>query len=116
MFSEVYSFYCVTSAQLGGLSFSAAETGLAMSIVGVFTSILNIYLFPFAEKRMGATRVYWTTMIISAPLFILFPFVNLALQIPWLCWTLLILIGLSFLSLLVVYPPSNCVVIGCRDS
>ena len=69
-----------TSVEFGGLSMSPASIGLWMAGFGFMNGIFQFAAFPRTVGRFGLRRVFLASILCFFPVFILFPFENLALR------------------------------------
>ncbi|KAI9452892.1 MFS general substrate transporter [Lactarius psammicola] len=67
-----------TSVKFGGLSMSPASIGLWMAGYGFMNCIFQFFAFPRIVRRFGPRRVFIASIILFSPVFIMFPFENLA--------------------------------------
>lgn len=69
-----------TSVDLGGLSMSPASIGLWMAGYGFLNGIVQFVAFPPIVGRFGPRIVFIASVLCFFPIYILFPFENLAIQ------------------------------------
>ena len=69
-----------TSVEFGGLSMSPASIGLCIAGYGISNCIFQVFAFPPAVKRFGPRRLFITCLSLTIPVYILFPFENLAMR------------------------------------
>ncbi len=69
-----------TSVELGGLSMSPASIGLWMAGYGLMNGIVQFVAFPRIVGRFGPRRVFIASIVCFIPVYIMFPFENLALR------------------------------------
>jgi hypothetical protein len=69
-----------TSVEFGGLDMSPVSIGLWMAVYGVLDGILQYIAFPCIVGRFGPRRVFITSIIAFAPIYLMFPFENLMLR------------------------------------
>ncbi|KAF8267045.1 major facilitator superfamily domain-containing protein [Lactarius quietus] len=67
-----------TSVEFGGLSMSPASIGLWMAGYGFLNGIFQFVAFPHIVGRLGPRRVFIASILCFLPIYILFPFENLA--------------------------------------
>ena len=92
-----------TSVELGGLSMSPASIGLWMTGCGLMNCLFQFVAFPRIVGRFGPRPVFITSVLCFVPVYIMFPFENLASRHSRLgtsrATALLITLQLSALSL-----------------
>jgi hypothetical protein len=89
-----------TSVEFGGLGMSPASIGLWMAGYGFINGIFQFVAFPPIVRRFGLRRVFIASILSFFPLFIMFPFENLALRYSSLLTVrLLIMLQVSALCL-----------------
>ncbi|KAN0136114.1 major facilitator superfamily [Lactarius tabidus] len=69
-----------TSVEFGGLSMSPASICLWMAGFGFINGIFQFVAFPPIVRRFGLRRVFIASILSFFPVFIMFPFENLALR------------------------------------
>jgi MFS family permease len=69
-----------TSVEFGGLGMSPASIGLWLGGYGFMNCIFQLVAFPPIVKRFGPRRIFITGLILYSPVYIMFPFENLALR------------------------------------
>lgn len=69
----VFVLFCYTSVRHGGLSFSEADIGRALSLGGVATVFFQVLVYPRAQARLGTIKLYRTTLALYVPVFLLLP-------------------------------------------
>ena len=69
-----------TSVELGGLSMSPASIGLWMAGYGFLNGIFQFVAFPSIVGRLGPRRVFIAGVLCFFPIYLMFPFENLALR------------------------------------
>ena len=92
-----------TSVELGGLGMSPASIGLWMAGYGFLNGIFQFVAFPLIVGRLGPRRVFIASVLCFFPVYIMFPFENLALRDSGrgmgIIAVLLIMLQLSAISL-----------------
>ena len=92
-----------TSVELGGLNMSPASIGLWMTGCGFMNCVFQIFAVPRIVGRFGPRRVFITSVLCFVPVYIMFPFENLASRHSHLgpnpATTLLIMLQLLALSI-----------------
>ena len=92
-----------TSVELGGLGMSPASIGLWMAGYGFLNGIFQFVAFPLIVGRLGPRRVFIASVLCFFPVYIMFPFENLALRDSGrgmgIVAVLLIMLQLSAISL-----------------
>ncbi|WWC67231.1 uncharacterized protein I206_101138 [Kwoniella pini CBS 10737] len=88
-FLGLLPLFCFTPIEAGGLSFKESQIGLAMSIRGVATILVQLIAFPFLQKRVGTVRLYKFLVFLFMPAFVILPITNIfALKHQtWAIWT-----------------------------
>ncbi|KAH9059722.1 MFS general substrate transporter [Lactarius vividus] len=87
-----------TPVEYGGLNLSPASIGLWLSLYGVMDGIFQFIFFSHFVSRFGLRRVFVSSFISCAVVYVLFPFENLAAVVgggPNLVVWLLIILQLS---------------------
>jgi hypothetical protein len=69
-----------TSVQLGGLSMSPASIGLWMAGYGIMSGVIQFAAFPSIVRHFGPRRVFIASIFSFFPIFLMFPFQNMALR------------------------------------
>lgn len=69
-----------TSIEFGGLSMSPASIGLWIAGYGFLNGIFQFVAFPPIVRRFGPRCVFIASILCFVPVYILFPFENLALH------------------------------------
>ncbi|KAI9439339.1 MFS general substrate transporter [Lactarius indigo] len=67
-----------TSVEFGGLSMSPASIGSLMSVYGLMYGVFQFVAFPRIVRRFGPRRVLIAGIALFSPVYIMFPFENLA--------------------------------------
>ena len=67
-----------TSVEFGGLGMSPASIGLGMAAFGIINGFFQFSAFPRIVGRFGPRRVFITSTLCFLPVYIMFPFENLA--------------------------------------
>ncbi|KAH9026658.1 MFS general substrate transporter [Lactarius hengduanensis] len=69
-----------TSVEFGGLGMSPASIGLLMAGYGVMNGIFQFIAFPRVLRRIGPRRIFIASILCFFPVYMIFPFENLALR------------------------------------
>ncbi|KAH8993668.1 major facilitator superfamily domain-containing protein, partial [Lactarius deliciosus] len=69
-----------TSVEFGGLGMSPASIGLWMTGYGFTNGIFQFVAFPHLIERLGPRRIFIASTLCFIPVYIMFPFENLALH------------------------------------
>ncbi|KAH9054529.1 MFS general substrate transporter [Lactarius vividus] len=69
-----------TSVELGGLGMSPASIGLWMAGYGTINGIFQFIAFPRVLRRIGPRRIFIASILCFFPVYMMFPFENLALR------------------------------------
>ncbi|WVW81354.1 hypothetical protein I302_103345 [Kwoniella bestiolae CBS 10118] len=88
-FGGLLPLFCFTPIIAGGLSFRESQIGLAMSIRGIATILVQLLAFPFLQTRVGTVRLYKFLVVLFIPAFVILPITNVfALKGQgWAVWT-----------------------------
>ncbi|WWC97476.1 hypothetical protein V866_004356 [Kwoniella sp. B9012] len=88
-FLGLLPLFCFTPITAGGLSFRESQIGLAMSIRGIATILVQLIAFPFLQTRVGTVRLYKFLVVLFIPAFAILPVTNVfALKgQAWAVWT-----------------------------
>ena len=68
-----------TPVEYGGLNLSPASIGLGLSVYGGMGGLVQLLFFPHLVSRFGVRRVFISSVLSCAIIYILFPFENLAI-------------------------------------
>ncbi|PAA81978.1 hypothetical protein BOX15_Mlig018159g2 [Macrostomum lignano] len=79
-----------TSSYYGGLGFSAQSLATLLSISAVSLFVFQPIVFPLLERRLGATRLFMHTLMLTLVCSATLPLAHYALHTPALVWTLCI--------------------------
>ena len=69
-----------TSVEFGGLVMSPASVGLWMAGFGLLNGIFQFVAFPYIVARFGPRRVFIASTLCYLPIYLIFPFENLAMR------------------------------------
>ncbi|KAI9452887.1 MFS general substrate transporter [Lactarius psammicola] len=69
-----------TSVEFGGLGMSPASIGLCMAGYGFMNGVFQFIAFPRIVGRIGPRRIFIASIFCFLPVYIMFPFENLALR------------------------------------
>ncbi|KNC99651.1 uncharacterized protein SPPG_09241 [Spizellomyces punctatus DAOM BR117] len=99
IFDETYPLYASTSLGRGGLGFQSKDIGVSLSMLGILTLFIQIFIYPRLERKYGALYLYRAALLGLIPAFVAVPFVNAIAkargsergrtedgQIDWLVW------------------------------
>lgn len=70
-----------TPVEFGGLSMSPASLGLWMAGYGFLNGIIQFVAFPPVVRRLGLRLVFIASVFCFFPIYLIFPFENLAIQL-----------------------------------
>ena len=70
-----------TPVEFGGLSMSPASLGLWMAGYGFLNGIVQFVAFPPVVRRLGLRLVFIASVFCFFPIYLIFPFENLAIQL-----------------------------------
>ena len=68
--------FCFTPIRDGGLGFGESEIGNAMSIRAVATIVVQLFCFPFLQRRYGTLKLFRWLMMLWVPSYGILPFLN----------------------------------------
>jgi hypothetical protein len=68
-----------TPVEYGGLNLSPASIGLGLSVYGGMDGLVQLLFFPHLVSRFGVRRVFVSSILSCAMIYMLFPFENLAM-------------------------------------
>ncbi|WVQ94221.1 hypothetical protein IAU59_001299 [Kwoniella sp. CBS 9459] len=88
-FQGLLPLFCFTPILAGGLGFRESQIGLAMSIRGVATIIVQLFAFPWLQGKVGTVRLYKILVVLFIPAFVILPITNVfALKgESWAVWS-----------------------------
>jgi hypothetical protein len=72
IFDEVLAVFAATPVATGGLSMTAKEFGMVMSLLGIIQICIQVFAFPVIERKLGVVgtfRFAIVLMILSVPTF-----------------------------------------------
>lgn len=69
----VFVLFCYTKSSAGGLSFSEADIGRALSLGGLATVAYQLSLFPRIQRRFGTVPLYRCLLMLYPLVFLLLP-------------------------------------------
>ncbi|KAH8806898.1 major facilitator superfamily domain-containing protein [Flagelloscypha sp. PMI_526] len=75
-FEVVFTLFCYTPIELGGLSFSPEKIAFTLSVSGVASTILQAFVMPILLRWYGPERVYWVCTCAWPFPFIIIPVLN----------------------------------------
>ncbi|OCF34815.1 hypothetical protein I317_04014 [Kwoniella heveanensis CBS 569] len=75
-FQGLMPLFCFTPVLAGGLGFRESQIGLAMSIRGVATIVVQLFAFPWLQPRVGTVRLYKILVVLFIPAFVILPVTN----------------------------------------
>ncbi|WVQ72317.1 hypothetical protein IAR50_001867 [Cryptococcus sp. DSM 104548] len=101
-FLGLLPLFCFTPTPSGGLSFPASKIGLAMSIRGVSTIVVQLFAFPWLSKKIGIVRLYKGLVGLFVPAFVILPGCNVLARYGEEVW---VWVGLS--ASMVLYAIAN---------
>eukprot|EP00252_Welwitschia_mirabilis_P003274 TRINITY_DN13378_c0_g1_i11.p1 TRINITY_DN13378_c0_g1~~TRINITY_DN13378_c0_g1_i11.p1 ORF type:complete len:469 (+),score=70.38 TRINITY_DN13378_c0_g1_i11:75-1481(+) len=76
-YSEIFSLWCVSPKDYGGLNLSTSDVGTILSISGLGVLAFQFLLFPLLSKSMGPIQLARIPLILSVPLLAVHPFIAL---------------------------------------
>ncbi|CAK9784142.1 MFS general substrate transporter [Cutaneotrichosporon oleaginosum] len=75
-YQALLPLFFFTPAKLGGLGFSEAQIGSALSLRGIATVGVQLFVFPRLVAHVGATRLFRILIALYIPTFVLLPLLN----------------------------------------
>ncbi|KAE8224649.1 hypothetical protein CF319_g2494 [Tilletia indica] len=79
---------CYEEPGVGGAGFSKADIGNLLALNGVITILVQLFLFPPMERKLGGPRNVIQRVLLLLPLvYLLFPLTNLAARTGGKSWT-----------------------------
>ncbi|KAI0664917.1 MFS general substrate transporter [Cubamyces menziesii] len=75
-FDVTFVLFCYTSLPQGGLAFNATQIGYALSISGLISILLQLFVMPIALRRVDHARMYNFCMGLWPFCFVLLPGLN----------------------------------------
>lgn len=75
-YQALLPIFFFTPVHLGGLGFSEAQIGSALSLRGIATIGVQLFAFPALVTRVGATRLFRILIALYIPTFVLLPLLN----------------------------------------
>lgn len=61
-FDEVFAVWALQSPSVGGLNFKEQSIGIAHAISGVGMLLLQIFVYPYLDKKLGSRRAFQITI------------------------------------------------------
>ncbi|WVF66612.1 hypothetical protein IAT40_001352 [Kwoniella sp. CBS 6097] len=88
-FQGLLPLFCFTPILAGGLGFRESQIGLAMSIRGVATILVQLFAFPWLQGKVGTVRLYKILVVLFIPAFVILPITNVfaVKGEPWAVWS-----------------------------
>ncbi|CAH7667154.1 major facilitator superfamily domain-containing protein [Phakopsora pachyrhizi] len=68
--------FAFTPIKSGGIGFTTSQIGETLSIAGIFTLLIQVFLFPRLQKYLGTVKLYRICMSSYPIIFLLFPIIN----------------------------------------
>lgn len=75
-YQALLPLFFFTPVRDGGLGFSEAQIGTALSIRGVATIAVQLFAFPHLVRAVGNTRLFRILVVLYIPTFLLLPLLN----------------------------------------
>ncbi|KAI9598984.1 major facilitator superfamily domain-containing protein [Syncephalis fuscata] len=124
VFEEIFPIWAATPIIFNGLSLAANEIGTILSIAGAYMLIIQLFVFPFLEKKLGAHRLFGIAMICYTPALFIFPWISQLAGAPGdettprlLMWTCLYLIlGWQITCNTISFTAWSLLLVTARDS
>ncbi|CDW99043.1 hypothetical protein [Sporisorium scitamineum] len=73
---SVFVLYLYEPVPLGGVGFTSNSTGILLSINGLGGALVQLFVFPPLQKRLGTLRTYQLSMVAFPLSVILLPVAN----------------------------------------
>ncbi|KAH8915985.1 MFS general substrate transporter [Atractiella rhizophila] len=70
------TLFCYTRVELGGLGMDESSIGKALSYAGFLSILVQLFIFPPLQKRIGTVALYRSMMALYPIVFALFPLSN----------------------------------------
>ncbi|WVR03166.1 hypothetical protein IAU60_000156 [Kwoniella sp. DSM 27419] len=88
-FLGLLPLFCFTPVTAGGLGFRESQIGMAMSIRGIATILVQLVAFPWLSARVGTVKLYKVLVVLFIPAFAILPVTNVfaARGEAWAVWT-----------------------------
>ena len=85
--------HCFTPIADGGLGFTDAEIGWAMSSRAISTIVVQLFAFPWLQRRVGTYQLYRALMVLWIPTFLGLPVCNWLAREGWTSAVWVTLVG-----------------------
>ncbi|KAL1922452.1 uncharacterized protein VTP21DRAFT_9991 [Calcarisporiella thermophila] len=76
MWDELYNLWAATPIADGGLSLVSYQIGISLAAAGVFTLLVQIFVYPWLQRRYSTLGCYRAALLLYVPLFLLQPFLG----------------------------------------
>jgi len=73
---DIYPLYCRAVYAQGGLEFTTNDIGITLSFLGGVSIVYNLFVYPRVSRRVGLMRLYRVSLVIAAPMCLLYPTIN----------------------------------------
>ena len=73
---EVFSLWTVSPIAKGGLNFTSNDIGLCLSVNGIFSLFVQLFMYPYASKKWSTVQLYRTAVLLYPCMFIALPFIS----------------------------------------
>ncbi|KAJ7523035.1 hypothetical protein O6H91_18G035400 [Diphasiastrum complanatum] len=87
---ELFPIFGAASTSVGGLGLSSSALGLILGEGGVVLFLYTLLLYPIVARNIGPLNCFRYGVILSVPLWILFPLSTILPSFPQLQWALLL--------------------------
>eukprot|EP00359_Climacostomum_virens_P008891 CAMPEP_0204907500 /NCGR_PEP_ID=MMETSP1397-20131031/6637_1 /ASSEMBLY_ACC=CAM_ASM_000891 /TAXON_ID=49980 /ORGANISM="Climacostomum Climacostomum virens, Strain Stock W-24" /LENGTH=398 /DNA_ID=CAMNT_0052076677 /DNA_START=237 /DNA_END=1430 /DNA_ORIENTATION=- len=90
LYAEILPLWCWSSVENGGLNFDPHEIGLLLTAAYLIVIVFSQGLYEKLANANGLRWIVTCSSVISAPIVILLPFVNLIVEYKLLTWVVLV--------------------------
>ncbi|KZO92825.1 member of major facilitator superfamily multidrug-resistance, DHA1 sub-family [Calocera viscosa TUFC12733] len=73
---NIFVLWMYTPLSGGGIGLMPSQIGTVLASVGVISTFLGLFVFPYAQRRIGTTLLYRFCMSLYIPIVILFPIIH----------------------------------------
>jgi len=77
MLDEVFPLWSMQDVSVGGLNFTTNSIGIANSIAGLMTVMIQLFIYHRVANRLGLIRTFRIGSLLSIPAFLAFPTANI---------------------------------------
>ncbi len=79
-FDQIFPIYASTSPKSGGLGLSPRELGLILSMAGLWSMVLQVFVFPRVQRRMGSVLCLRFAFALYCVVYLFVPLTRLSLS------------------------------------